>query len=49
MTLTRAACVAALLAGVLALPGACGPRPTEAPPIQRGTALPPPGLEAPPR
>ena len=32
-----------VLPGLLLL-AACGPRPTESPPIPRGTALPPPGV-----
>jgi hypothetical protein len=32
------------LAGLLALTSGCGPRPAESPPIERGTALPPPGM-----
>ena len=33
-----------LLVGLALLLVACGPRPAEPPPIQRGTALPPPGV-----
>lgn len=33
-----------LLAGLALVLVACGPRPAEPPPVQRGTALPPPGV-----
>jgi hypothetical protein len=35
---------AGLVLALALLPVACGPRPAESPPIQRGTALPPPGV-----
>lgn len=49
MTSTRLTPHGALLLGLALLAAACGPRPTESPPIQRGTALPPPGVELPVR
>lgn len=49
MTPTRFAPLGALLIALAALAVACGPRPTAPAPIQRGTALPPPGLDQAPR
>lgn len=39
----------AMLLALAAMVVACGPRPTPVPPIERGTALPPPDLTQPAR
>jgi hypothetical protein len=43
MTPLRVALLSAMLL-LAAAGGACGPRPAESPRIERGTALPPPGV-----
>jgi hypothetical protein len=47
MTPIRIMPLGAMLLALAALGAACGPAPTRVPPIERGTALPPPDLPQP--